>query len=109
MDMFLLSVNILKKDGQMLQKNNKSLYSMTVIGVIALLCLALTGGAFLSIVQQPGYSVSRTISSNGDGSASNSNMSTPISVQSYDKLKNCAVDQRTPTNGITYLTHFSCG
>ena len=40
----------------------------------------------------------------------NSNVSTPpISVQSYDKLKNCAVDQRTPTNGITYLTHFNCG
>ena len=82
---------------------------MTVIWVVALLCLALTGGAFLSIVQQPGYSVGRPISPNGDGSASNSNMGTPISVQSYDKLKDCAVDQRTPTNGITYLTHFSCG
>ncbi len=86
-------------------------FNITVIWVVAsLLCLALTGGAFLSIVQQPGYSVGRTISSNGDGSASNSNVSTPpISVQSYDKLKNCAVDQRTPTNGITYLTHFNCG
>ena len=82
---------------------------MTVIWVVALLCLALTGGAFLSIVQQPSYSVGRPISSNGDGSASNSNKGTPISVQSYDKLKNCAVDQRTPTNGITYLTHFNCG
>ena len=41
---------------------------MTVIWVVALLlCLALTGGAFLSIGQQPGYSVGRTISSNGDG------------------------------------------
>ena len=91
------------------RKITKVFNSMTVIWVVALLCLALTGGAFLSIVQQPGYSVGRPISSNGDGSASNSNMSTPISVQSYDKLKNCAVDQRTPTNGITYLTHFSCG
>ena len=81
---------------------------MTVIWVVALLCIALTGGVLLSIVQ-PGYSVGRMISSNGDGSASNSNRSTPISVQSYDKLKNCAVDQRTPTNAITYLTHFSCG
>jgi manganese oxidase len=93
----------------MLQKNNKSLFNnMTVIWVVALLCIALTGGALLSIVQ-PGYAVDRMISSNGDGSASNSNRSTPISVQSYDKLKNCAVDQRTPTNAITYLTHFSCG
>ena len=91
------------------RKITKVFNSITVIWVVALLCLALTGGAFLSIVQQPGYSVGRPISSNGDGSASNSNMSTPISVQSYDKLKNCAVDQRTPTNGITYLTHFSCG
>ena len=92
------------------RKITKVFNSMTVIWVVALLCLALTGGAFLSIVQQPGYSVGRTISSNGDGSASNSNVSTPpISVQSYDKLKNCAVDQRNPTNGITYLTHFSCG
>ena len=45
--------------------------SMTVIWVVALLCLALTGGAFLSIVQ-PGYTVSHMISSKGDGSASNS-------------------------------------
>ncbi len=30
-------------------------------------------------------------------------------MQSYDKIKNCASDQHTPTNGITYLTHFSCG
>ena len=92
------------------RKITKVFNSIIVIWVVALLCLALTGGAFLSIVQQPGYSVGRTISSDGDGSASNSNVSTPpISVQSYDKLKNCAVDQRTPTNGITYLTHFSCG
>ena len=92
------------------RKITKVFNSIIVIWVVALLlCLALTGGAFLSIVQ-PGYSVGRTISSNGDGSASNSNVSTPpISVQSYDKLKNCAVDQRTPTNGITYLTHFNCG
>jgi manganese oxidase len=93
------------------RKITKIFNSIIVIWVVApLLCLALTGGAFLSIVLQPGYSVGRTISSNGDGSASNSNVSTPpISVQSYDKLKNCAVDQRTPTNGITYLTHFNCG
>ena len=93
------------------RKITKVFNSIIVIWVVALLlCLALTGGAFLSIVQQPGYSVGRTISSNGDGRASNSNVSTPpISVQSYDKLKNCAVDQRTPTNGITYLTHFNCG
>jgi manganese oxidase len=91
------------------RKITKVFNSITVIWVVALLCLALTGGAFLSIVQQPGYSVGRPISPNGDGSASNSNMGTPISVQSYDKLKNCAIDQRTPTNGITYLTHFSCG
>jgi FtsP/CotA-like multicopper oxidase with cupredoxin domain len=54
------------------RKITKVFNSMTVIWVVALLCLALTGGAFLSIVQ-PGYSVGRTISSNGDGSASNSN------------------------------------
>ena len=97
--------------GKCCRKITKVFNNITVICVVAsLLCLALTGGAFLSIVQQPGYSVGRTISSNGDGRASNSNVSTPpISVQSYDKLKNCAVDQRTPTNGITYLTHFSCG
>jgi multicopper oxidase len=34
---------------------------------------------------------------------------TQISVQNYDKLKNCTQDQHTPTDGITYLTHFSCG
>ncbi|MGN6629130.1 MAG: multicopper oxidase domain-containing protein, partial [Candidatus Nitrosocosmicus sp.] len=38
----------------------------------------------------------------------NSN-TTSISPQSYDRLKKCSQDQHTPTNGITYLTHFSCG
>jgi len=55
------------------RKITKVFNSMTVIWVVALLCLALTGGAFLSIVKQPGYSVGRPISSNVDGSASNSN------------------------------------
>jgi manganese oxidase len=27
----------------------------------------------------------------------------------YDKIKGCARDQETPTNYVTYLTHFSCG
>jgi manganese oxidase len=39
----------------------------------------------------------------------NSNTTTTISPQSYDRLKKCSQDQHTPTNGITYLTHFSCG
>jgi FtsP/CotA-like multicopper oxidase with cupredoxin domain len=30
-------------------------------------------------------------------------------VLQYDKEKNCATDQHTPTTYITYLTHFSCG
>jgi plastocyanin len=30
-------------------------------------------------------------------------------VLQYDKEKNCAVDQHTPTNFKTYLTHFACG
>lgn len=30
-------------------------------------------------------------------------------IQQYDKAKNCALDQHTPTNPQTYLTHFSCG
>jgi FtsP/CotA-like multicopper oxidase with cupredoxin domain len=30
-------------------------------------------------------------------------------VIQYDKEKNCATDQQTPTNWKTYLTHFSCG
>ena len=30
-------------------------------------------------------------------------------VHKYDKIKNCASDQHTPTTYITYLTHFSCG
>ena len=59
------------------RKITKVFNNIIVIWVVALLCLALTGGAFLSIVQQPGYSVGRTISSNGDGSVSNSNVSTP--------------------------------
>jgi FtsP/CotA-like multicopper oxidase with cupredoxin domain len=39
----------------------------------------------------------------------NSSNATTISVQNYDKIKKCSQDQHTPTNGITYLTHFSCG
>lgn len=30
-------------------------------------------------------------------------------VIQYDKLKNCATNQHTPTTYMTYLTHFSCG
>src|SRR5581483_8491641 len=30
-------------------------------------------------------------------------------VVQYDKIKNCATDQHTPTTYMTYLTHFSCG
>jgi len=30
-------------------------------------------------------------------------------VAKYDKMKNCATDQHTPTNFKSYLTHFSCG
>ncbi|MGN6629089.1 MAG: multicopper oxidase domain-containing protein, partial [Candidatus Nitrosocosmicus sp.] len=47
-------------------------------------------------------------SSTINGNNSNTR-TTQISVQDYDKLKNCTQDQHTPTNGITYLTHFSCG
>jgi hypothetical protein len=34
---------------------------------------------------------------------------TQISIQDYDKLKNCTQDQHTSTTEITYLTHLSCG
>ena len=30
-------------------------------------------------------------------------------IAEYDKEKNCAMDQHTPTTYMTYLTHFSCG
>jgi FtsP/CotA-like multicopper oxidase with cupredoxin domain len=30
-------------------------------------------------------------------------------VVKYDRDKNCAIDQHTPLNPTTYLTHFSCG
>jgi hypothetical protein len=42
-----------------------------IICIVALVCIALTSGAFFSIVQT-GYSVGRTISSKGDGSAEES-------------------------------------
>ncbi len=35
--------------------------------------------------------------------------STEHKVLKYDRDKNCAVDQHTPLNPTTYLTHFSCG
>jgi manganese oxidase len=76
-------------------RKNFALFSRTV-SVAAVLLLA----TFTFVVQQPHLA----------SAEENNNVSTPpISVQSYDKLKNCAVDQRTPTNGITYLTHFNCG
>ena len=30
-------------------------------------------------------------------------------IAQYDKAKNCAIDQHTPTTYKTYLTHFACG
>jgi hypothetical protein len=30
-------------------------------------------------------------------------------IAQYDKEKNCAIDQHTPTTYKTYLTHFACG
>ena len=77
---------------------------------IAIASIILTNILSLSIVR-PSYSIDNFTLTNRNNSNSNSsnNKISPISVQSYDKLKNCAADQHTPTNAITYLTHFSCG
>src|SRR6185437_494714 len=80
---------------------------ITSIGIIiTVISIALTIASFVSVVQ-PGYSISNKIISNSSNAANNINRT--LLVQAYDKLKNCAPDQHTPTNGITYLTHFSCG
>ena len=75
-----------------------------VIAVVSI--IALTAGAFVSIVN-PGYSIGNITLSNKNDTGNSINKT--LSVQSYDKLKNCAADQHTPTNAITYLTHFNCG
>jgi manganese oxidase len=92
---------------------SKSITNMCI--TITIVSIILISMLSLSIVK-PSYSVDSLISTNGNNSNSNSNSNSssnnktsPISVQSYDKMKNCAADQHTPTNGITYLTHFSCG
>jgi manganese oxidase len=92
---------------------SKSITNMCI--TITIVSIILISMLSLSIVK-PSYSVDTLISTNGNNSNSNSNSNSssnnktsPISVQSYDKMKNCAADQHTPTNGITYLTHFSCG
>ena len=73
---------------------------------IAIMVIALTSGVFVSTVNRS-YSISNIISSNKSNTVNSTNST--ISVQAYDKLKNCALDQHTPTNPTTYLTHFSCG
>ncbi|MDQ6723779.1 MAG: multicopper oxidase domain-containing protein [Thermoproteota archaeon] len=75
--------------------------------VIALASIVLSSGALLSTVR-PIYSIDNLTSANRNNSNDNSNK-TSISVQNYDNLKSCATDQHTPTNGTSYLTHFSCG
>ena len=90
-------------NGDSLFKNNVSIWS-----IITIISIVLASGAFVSVVN-PGYSISNTTLSNENNLFNNANKTSHISVQDYDKLKNCAADQHTPTNGITYLTHFSCG
>lgn len=36
-------------------------------------------------------------------------VSVPLTAAAYDRIKGCSSDQHTPTNPVTYLTHFSCG
>ena len=74
--------------------------------IITVISIALTTGTFVSLVHH-GYSISNNRISNKSNLVNSTNST--ISVQDYDKLKNCATDEHTPTNGITYLTHFSCG
>ncbi|HEY6534580.1 MAG TPA: multicopper oxidase domain-containing protein [Candidatus Nitrosocosmicus sp.] len=78
-----------------------------ILFISLILCISLaTYGTFISIVN-PGYSTNINTISNKNNISNITNST--LSVQQYDKLKNCATDQHTPTNGITYLTHFSCG
>jgi len=42
-------------------------------------------------------------------SVSASPETSPISVEAYDKLKNCAADVSKRANSIEYLTYFNCG
>ena len=76
--------------------------SIWVIITISSIILSLEHSFLLSYR----YSISNDIVSNKSNTITSNSM---LSVQSYDKLKNCATDQHTPTTGITYLTHFSCG
>ena len=95
----------------MSKSNDNSLFNgiKNIWIVIAITSIILTSLAFLSI--RPSYSIDSLTTSNKNSSNINSNSSnnkiSSISVQSYDKLKNCAADQHTPTNPTTYLTHFN--
>jgi manganese oxidase len=82
--------------------------SFAIFIAIALVFIILSGESFHSMIRSS-YSINSSMPSIGDKSNSSNNKLSLITVQSYDKLKNCAVDQHTPTNAITYLTHFNCG
>lgn len=52
----------------------------------------------------------RSVAANSSETRINTNTGPiPLSAAAYDKVKGCAVDQQTPTNSETYLTHFACG
>src|SRR5690348_7294845 len=91
--------------------NTKSLIAKLII----IPCFIVTGLlSLLPITSSYSIDVFKSASTSASNNQSNENITNntttaSISPQSYDRLKKCSQDQHTPTNGITYLTHFSCG
>lgn len=81
----------------MLNKSWLSSY-LGILFISIILFITIANGTFISIVN-PGYSINVKAVSNKNNISNITNNT--LSVQAYDKLKNCATDQHTPTNGIT--------
>src|SRR5919201_2514117 len=99
-----------------MSKNNsyfqrKSLEKTVYIACVITICIAFTGGYFVSLINPAFLASAMSYGgiNNNNNNINNKAKGISTSVQNYDKLKNCSADQHTPTNVITYLTHFSCG